>query len=309
MPHSLQGRVGPDIALVGAARSGTSFLADKLGKHPDIDPGDVKEPNYFSREIDRGDQWYDGLYRSRREGRHRLDASVSYTFAHFPAALERLAQASPEVYVVYAVRDPLRRLVSHYQLHRDYFRNESAATLGEALTFDDVFSGASDYARWLTTLTATFPPDRLLVVPFSVITANADEVLGEVAAACGLDQAGFDHESPRGVDHRNAVVEFRSPLVRRVWKAVRRAGLYPMIRGAIGPDRLRFIRGKVTQPVQRESAREALATCSPDQVERLHDLATRGIAQVSAVLAEQDQRLGLAWGRAWAHETSEPVAL
>ncbi len=136
------GLIGPDVVVAGAARSGTSFLSALLATHPGIDPGAVKESNYFSREYDRGPAWYDGLYSARRPGLRRLDGSMSYTFTHFPEAIPRLAADAGDAVVVYAIRHPITRLVSHFQLHRDYFTNEPAETLGEALTFSDVYSGA-----------------------------------------------------------------------------------------------------------------------------------------------------------------------
>ena len=79
------------MAIVGAARSGTTYLAAQLGAHPCIDPGAVKEPNYYSREFERGRSWYDGLYAPSTPGMYRLDASTSLTFPQFPEALGRLA--------------------------------------------------------------------------------------------------------------------------------------------------------------------------------------------------------------------------
>src|SRR3712207_3523080 len=40
----------PDIVLAGAARSGTTFLAARLSRHPAIDGGAVKEPDFFSKD-------------------------------------------------------------------------------------------------------------------------------------------------------------------------------------------------------------------------------------------------------------------
>ena len=96
---SVHGR-GPDLAIVGSARSGTTFLAAQLAEHPSIDAGAVKEPNFFSREYGRGHEWYESLYEPRREGVYRLDASTSTTFPQFPEALSRLAAAAADAFVV-----------------------------------------------------------------------------------------------------------------------------------------------------------------------------------------------------------------
>src|SRR5687767_7425172 len=124
---------GPDIVIAGAARSGTSALAAQLSVHPSIDAGKVKEPNYFSRHLDRGEQWYESNFQSRSDSVLRLDASTSYTSPLYPHALERLAAASPEAYVIYAVRQPTERALSHYLLRRTYFHIDDAPTFGDAL--------------------------------------------------------------------------------------------------------------------------------------------------------------------------------
>lgn len=295
--------IGPDVVVAGAARSGTSFLSALLATHPGIDPGAVKESNYFSREYSRGPEWYDGLYDARRPGLLRLDGSMSYTFAHFPEAIPRLAADARPV-VVYAVRHPITRLVSHYQLHRDYFSNEPAATLGGALTFSDVYSGASDYEHWWQALTEHLPSERLLLVPFPVLKSDARQVAGLVCEAAGLDP-DLIGEPDDASAHRNAVVAYRHPLVRVARRSVRRAGLYPWLRRTAGSERIRKVRSVLTRPVPAEKLDDALASCSAEQLERLQRLYDDARLAMRAALAEQDRRRGLQWAAAWDEECPE----
>lgn len=296
--------VGPDIALVGAARSGTSFLAAALSEHPQVDPGAVKEPNFYSREIARGEAWYDDLYRPRSAGLLRLDASMSYTFKHFPDALGKLAKAAPDALVVYVVRHPFDRLVSHFQLHRDYFHNEPAATLGEALSFDDdgIYAGAGDYDHWLTEIERHFPTERVLVVPFPAVTRD-DSALRQVAAMAGLSHAPLAAARERASAHQNNVVSFRHPAFQWLRRSVRRRGLYPAVRRLVGQQNLRRLRGAMTRPAPKDSVAAALETCTPDQRAALAELYERSLVSVALRLEEQDGRLGLDWAALWAAET------
>jgi hypothetical protein len=298
------GLIGPDVVVAGAARSGTSFLSALLATHPGIDPGAVKESNYFSREYDRGPAWYDGLYSDRRPGLLRLDGSMSYTFAHFPDAIPRLAADAGDAVVVYAIRHPITRLVSHYQLHRDYFTNEPAQTLGEALTFSDVYSGASDYGRWWRSLTEHLAPERLLLVPFPVLKDDARAVAGLVCEAAGIDPAQLG-EPDDAEAHRNAVVAYRHPLVRIARRSVRRAGLYPWLRRTAGSERIRRLRSTLTRPVAAEKVDDALATCSTDQLEQLQRLYDDARLAMRDALVDQDRRRGLQWADAWDLECPE----
>lgn len=291
--------VGPELVICGAARAGTSFLASLIGSHPAVDPGAVKEPNFFSREFDRGIEWYDGLFDPRQRGLNRLDASMSYTFAHFPDAMRNLATLSPEAIVVYSVREPMQRLLSHYQLHRDYFRNESAKTLGRALTGANVYSGASDYARWLDTLYASFPAEKVILAPFDVVTGRPREVVDLVCGLLHIDAGLIEVRNTNSQQHRNEVVEFRHGTFRNARRVMRQAGLYPWLRRTVGEARMRRLRTRVTRTVSVEDLSQALASCERTQLTDLDHLYTSAQAAVAAALEEQDARLGLAWAPIW----------
>ena len=301
-PHGM----GPDLVIVGAARSGTSSLAALLSQHPQVDACAVKEPNYFSREHSRGPGWYDGLFRQRQHGLLRLDASMSYTFAHYPDALDSLADAAPDAFVVYAVRHPVARLLSHMQLHRDYFRNEVSLSLGEALESSGVYAGASDYGEWLLRLEKLFGPDRLLVVPFPVVTGRRDELVRVLSSATGLSSQPLLSAAETAGRHRNQVVEFKSRAVLVGRRLVRRWGFYPAVRSMLGPERLRRVRDWTTRPVETESLVEALESCGDEQHDRLENLYSSARRAVVTHLKGQDTRLGLSWTEVWAQECPGP---
>jgi hypothetical protein len=290
---------GPDLVICGAARAGTSFLASLLGEHPSIDPGAVKEPNFYSREFERGPEWYDRLYQPRDRGLIRLDASTSYTSPKFPQALEKLARDAPEAVVIYAVREPLRRALSHYQLNRDYFQNDPAETLGAALRSTDTYTGASDYARWLQLLHSLFDDGRLVVVPFEAMTGRTREVLNHICQKLKIDGDEIDVDSNTSRQHRNQVVEFRLDAFRKARRLARRNGLYPWIRRTVGADRLRSIRARLTRPAHEESLLEALGTCDEQQLCDLEELYNSAQSAVATALAEQDSRRGLSWAPLW----------
>ena len=300
---------GPDLVIAGAARSGTSFLASMIGQHPQVDACAVKEPNYFSREHDRGPEWYDGLFTERRPGVMRLDASMSYTFAHFPDALPRLAGAAPDALVVYALRHPVARLLSHFQLHRDYFRTDSSQTLGEALRGEEVYTGASAYDQWLPRLEELFGVDRVLLVPFSVVTGERAALVDALSSALGLTPGPLHDAAEVAGRHRNQVVEVKGQGILAGRRLMRRSGLYPTVRRLLGPDRLRKVREWSTRPVQTESLGEALATCDDAQHEQLQALYASAQEAAAEHLARQDTRRGLSWARAWGQESPAPGTL
>lgn len=287
--------LGPDFVIAGAARSGTTSLAGRLGVHPDIDPGRIKESNYFSREFDQGPDWYDALYDDRRDGLLRLDASTSYTSPEFPEALNRLVEASPHVLVIYSVRQPTERALSHYLLRHTFFAIEAATDFGTALEQTTLYEDFSDYERWLHALRSALPPEQILVVPFEMIISTPGEVTGEICRQLGLPALSEGEQAARS--QRNDVVQYRSEAARQLARLVRRNRAYPWMRSAVGASRARKARDFLTRKPQLPSLSDALATCSPEQVDRLRRLDEQAGAAARAHLLAQDARLGLSWAR------------
>ena len=289
---------GPDLAIVGAARSGTTQLAARLSRHPSVDASAVKEPNYFSREFERGADWYDAYFQPREAGRVRFDASVSYTYPDFPEALGRLAAASPGALVVYVVRDPIERAVSHYRLNHHYFGHETSDDFGAALASRPFYLEVGDYERWLAALSEHFGPERRLVVPFSAVTAHAEDVADVVFRALRLPPlTEVDDEAVAA--HQNNVVAFRSEAARRVTRVLRHSRAYPHVRRVLGPDRMKRVRALVTREPEMASVDEALASCSEAQRADLAAVAERAYAAVLRELTRQDGALGLDWAAQW----------
>lgn len=299
---------GPDIALVGAARSGTSYLAAALANHPAIDPCATKEPDFFSIQVDRGDDWYDSLFRPHRQGLLRLDASVSYTYPQHPMALERLRSASPGVRLVYTVREPLQRMVSHYHFMRYYGGRDDLGTFSEALAAKPMFLGSSDYAAWLAKMSNLFGRDRVVVVPFPLIIDDLRGVLEALCSSWGLSPA--PRPAAGASAYRNSVREFRHPMIRSAQQFAHANRLYPVLRRVIGPARFRKVRSILTKPVDLPSIADEMRTLPEEYLLEMQRVASTARAAVNDWLAEQDESLGLEWSSvwrahadvAWAHE-------
>ncbi|MGI8433625.1 MAG: sulfotransferase family protein [Nocardioidaceae bacterium] len=285
--------LGPDLVIAGAARSGTSSLAAQLSTHPGIDLGKVKESNYFSRELARGPDWYDSLYADRRDGRLRLDASTSYTSALYPESLGRLAKSAPDALVIYIVRHPTQRALSHYLYRHHYFHLEDAPNFGAALRATSYYVEGSDYSRWIPELRDAFSDQRLLVVPFEVVTEDPHAVTTEICRQLGLAPPADARD--RGRQHRNDVVEYRNAAARHASKLLRRSSIYPRVRGAVGSCRMRNARGLLTREARLPGTEEAMASCDAEQLASLRRLDERAGAVTLKHLVAQDERLELAW--------------
>jgi len=281
---------GPDLVLAGAARSGTTRLAARLARHPDIVSPSIKEPNYFSSRLDRGHDWYAGLY-AGGDGLW-LDASAQYTFPSHLDALDRAAELSPAMRVVYLVRAPIRRAYSHYCQEVLYLGKLGGATFGEALHLSSDIAGASDYALILAKLQQVVPADRLLVLPFELIIDDLDFASRLAMSFTGLDAALANHAEPADDLYANEAAVIVNPIVRRTFNAVRGTRLYPQLRKMVGAERMRAARARVTSSDAIPSLEDALRTCTPADLDMFDELTARAAGSVEALLTDQDARLG-----------------
>jgi hypothetical protein len=103
--------------IVGAQRSGTTQLCRLLDAHPEIEMAAPfrPEPKFFLRDelYARGPAWYDATFFGRKpEARLRGEKTVSYMESD--EAARRIADTFPGSRIVFVLRDPIERAVSHY---------------------------------------------------------------------------------------------------------------------------------------------------------------------------------------------------
>lgn len=140
--------MAPNVLLIGAPRSGTTFLFSVLSKHPDIFAPPVKEPHFHL-----ADRWplggpeheeftvplseylagkrdtvwgglmvedadYDALYADAGNAPWRLEATPNY-FAEGAWMADRLrSRLGPDTRVIVVLRDPVARAMSHHSHFR-----------------------------------------------------------------------------------------------------------------------------------------------------------------------------------------------
>lgn len=107
----------PDFLIIGAMKCGTSTLQAQLALQPGVFMSTPKEPNYFSNdEIYRhGTDWYEALFATAEPGDIKGEASTHYTkLPTYPETLARMTPLLTKPRLIYMIRNPLERAVSHY---------------------------------------------------------------------------------------------------------------------------------------------------------------------------------------------------
>lgn len=111
----------PNTIVVGAEKAGTTTIANVMARHPEIFMGKPKEVRFFSDHTNGHHHWHKGLdwYRRKFEdaGNARIvgEASPSYTwYPVHPHVPERMHRVLGDIRLIYMVRNPVSRMISHY---------------------------------------------------------------------------------------------------------------------------------------------------------------------------------------------------
>lgn len=176
----------PDFFLVGAMKCGTSTLAAQLAAQPGIFMCTPKEPNFFGDDTTyaKGQGWYQGLFVPAAEGDLKGEASTHYTkLPTYPEAPARLAAACPDARLVYAIRDPMDRLVSHYM--HEWSMGEIATDLATAIRTHPELVAYSRYAMQIEPYVTRFGVGRICLTSLERLGAAPTSELARIAGFLG----------------------------------------------------------------------------------------------------------------------------
>lgn len=154
-----------NLFLIGARKAGTTSLATALSMHPEISLAKGKEPFYF---CDTGLSSLKSYkeYRAKFDWSKKLrcDASTSYSLRHLNGSkvVERIYGYNPEAKILYIVRDPFERIVSHYVMA--YNRRYTNKSFYDAVVREDHIVNTSKYYFQIEPYIATFGENNVQIL-------------------------------------------------------------------------------------------------------------------------------------------------
>lgn len=191
----------PNLFLVGAMKSGTTTLHELLAPHPQIVMSEPKEPCYFvdPDQLRRHwpEMWQRGYWKSeadylalfpRREGAlYYGESSTDYAKApRLSGVPQRMAAFNPEARILFVMRDPVERTISHYW-HMVELRGEKRAPLA-AIQAEPHYTEVSHYAMQLRPFIELFGRERVHVLTFEALTADPAAALAPIWRWLGVDE-------------------------------------------------------------------------------------------------------------------------
>ena len=176
----------PDFIIIGAMKSATSTLHEQLSLQPGIFMSEPKEPNFFSDDdvYLRGMGWYAGLFAQAPAGALLGESSTHYTkLPTHPHTVQRLRQVLTSPRLIYVMRHPVDRLVSHY-VH-EWTMSKIDCDIDQAV---DRFPELVQFSRYSTQLIPffdAFGQAAVLPVFFDRLTKEPQDELDRVCRFIG----------------------------------------------------------------------------------------------------------------------------
>lgn len=246
-------------------KSGTSYLGKLLNSHPSVFMCEPDEPSYF---VDPQqlksiwpDMWRRGFWLGEEHYLKLFDAAAgapivgeaSTNYSKLPMVTnvaEKIRAFNPDARLIYLLRDPVRRTISHYwHMVRHHAENRPMI---EAIKRDTQFMDVSHYAMQLEAYLRHFPPDQIAILTHEHLIRDPAETMRALYAWLGIEPSAVDMShfgQPENVTPETIAI--------RKYGAVSRRLLQKFPIGAIGPHIpqpfRRTLRRLTTRQVQRRS--------------------------------------------------------
>lgn len=184
----------PNFFILGAAKCGTTSLANHLRAHPEVFIPEIKEVAYFNIEANwcQGPEWYESWFADVTDEQAVGDATPAYLYV--PEVLDRLTKtvgADSGCRLIVQLRDPVRRTYSHYwHRHREGVERR---TLDEVLdeelggTEGWGYVGRGRYLEQIRRYVDVFGEDALHVVIFEDFVTRPVEAYADVCRHLAID--------------------------------------------------------------------------------------------------------------------------
>jgi Sulfotransferase domain len=275
----------PNLIIIGGLKCGTTSIHHYLGLHPEVQMSKPKELNFFVEELnlDLGLDWYRGRFDERFAVRG--ESSPHYTnLPRFTGVAERIHSHSPDAKLIYMVRDPISRILSHWA-HATGAGYETRP-MEEALAREDqAYVARSMYWQQLQPYLAHFDRDRIDVITQEELQSDREATMRRAFRFAGVSEDFTSEQFEREWEKSSAKESERYQFMERLIKL---PGFRSFDRNFDRlPERMRWMVEKVVhdpeappapKPELPDSIRERLTSLFAEDVAALQRFAGREFA-------------------------------
>lgn len=180
--------------IVGAQRSGTTYLYDVLEQHPEVCIAEpVKpEPKYFLKKNieDVNTEEYFKQFYSHCDNKNIIYGEKSTSYYESEESAKLIASFFPKAKIIFSLRNPVQRAISNYFLSVDHnietrsiedvFCNNVKPPLNQRIkTSVNPFNyyGRGEYAKYIELYLRYFPAEQIKILIFEELVNSSEEIV------------------------------------------------------------------------------------------------------------------------------------
>lgn len=260
----------PNLITIGAMKCGTTSLHNYLALHPQIFMSRLKEIDFFVEEMNwsKGLEWYKSHFPKSADiiG----ESSTNYSkYPYYKGVPDRMHYIIPDAKLIYIVRDPIRRIVSHY-IHR-VWEGWETRSINDALTDlqDNHYINCSRYYMQLEGYLHYYQPSSILVISLEDLSCDRITTLRKVFRFLNVDPE-FKHEDFSQVSHMSSKKKQPTPLKLRLSNLPGGILVEKAMFRLMEPTKAsQLLWRPIEQPVIIDSIRHAIVDALQEDVEKL----------------------------------------
>lgn len=173
----------PNFIIIGAQKSGTTWLYEVLKTHPKIKMAyDRKEVHFFDRYFDRGINWYQERFPYDESF---LIGEATPKYIYDKNVPERIYNNLPEVKLVLVLRNPVERAYSQYKylVQEDNYQEDFGRAIKE---YPDILERGL-YFEQIDRYLNFFEKKQLKILIFEEMINKKDKKLNEISSFLNLN--------------------------------------------------------------------------------------------------------------------------
>lgn len=275
-----------DFIGVGPPKTGSTWIADNLRKHPDVFIPKIKEIQYFNKEQSffwRGPNpnhskslnWYHSYF--KKAPLNKLWGEISVRYFEAENCPKDIFEYNPEVKIIISLRNPIKKTVSQFKFGQQNGRFAADEKFENVVFDDDYLIPTSLYAEGVRRYLDCFPREQVLILFHDDLIENSRRYYQTITSFLGL--ADFYPDDLDEKSNATRVVRFKtlSNLVTSARSFILKYNLewmVPLLRsiGVIGlfnwfQNKVNFKKGSVKTEIPAETKKRLLEIFTPDIME------------------------------------------
>lgn len=187
----------PNFLIIGAPRSGTTWMEKNLRQHPDVFLPKTKELHFFDQNYNLGIAHYESYFQGAESKTAVGEATPDYLHgAYSTNDIPRLIHRHlPDVKLIVSLRNPIQRAYSRYWNSKALYAHNRRLTFEEKLQDRPEFVAEGMYWDHLNRYLAVFPRDQILILFFDDLVSDPRGFLQRVYTFLNVDpkvQTGWE---------------------------------------------------------------------------------------------------------------------